>query len=110
MSTTASQITSLTIVYSIVYSAADQKSQSAALLDFVKGIQLWPVNSRTKVTRKIFPFDGIIVDFSCVVLNDIIFQHHSDFGRNSQVFHCVTDSLIMTNEIEYHASIVTMGC
>ena len=49
MSTMASQITSLTIVFSIVYSAADQKSQSAALLAFVKGIQLWPVNSRTKV-------------------------------------------------------------
>ena len=64
MSAMASQITSLTIVYSIVYSGADQrKHQSSASLAFVQGIHRWPVNSPPKrpVTRKMFPFDDVIV-------------------------------------------------
>ena len=59
-----SQITSLTIVYSMVYSGADQrKHQSSALLAFVRGIHRWPVNSPHKwlVTRKIFSFDDVII-------------------------------------------------
>ena len=53
----ASQITSLTIVYSTVYSGADQrKHQRPASLAFVMGIHRWPVNSSHKgpVTRKMF--------------------------------------------------------
>ena len=43
MSAMASQLTSLTIVYSIVYSGADQiKHQSSASLAFVRGIHRWP--------------------------------------------------------------------
>ena len=42
----ASQITSLTIVYSCVYSGVDKrKHQSSASLAFVCGIHRWPVNS-----------------------------------------------------------------
>ena len=51
----ASQITSLTIVYSTVYSDADQrKHQSSASLAFVRGIHRWPMNSPHKwpVTQK----------------------------------------------------------
>ena len=62
----ASQITSLTIVYSTVYSSSDQrKHQSSASLAFVRVIHRWPVNSSHKwsVTRKMFPFDGIIMWF-----------------------------------------------
>ena len=45
MGAMASQITNLTIVYSTVYSGADQrKQQSSALLAFVMGIHRWPVN------------------------------------------------------------------
>ena len=45
----ASQITSLTIVYSTVYSGEDQrKHQGPASLAFVQGIHRWPVNSPTK--------------------------------------------------------------
>ena len=65
MSTMASQITSLTIVYSTVYSSADQrKHQSSASLAFVWGIHRWPVNSPHKgsVTWKMFPFDDIIME------------------------------------------------
>ena len=64
MGAIASQITSLTIVYSIVYSDADQrKHQSSALLAFVRGIHQGPVNSPHKwpVTRKMFPFDDVIM-------------------------------------------------
>ena len=60
----ASQITSLTIVYSTVYSGADQrKHQSSGSLAFVRGIHRGPVNSPHKwpVTRKMFPFDDVIM-------------------------------------------------
>ena len=64
MSEIASQITSLTTVYSIVYSDADQrKHQSSASLAFVRGLHRGPVNSPHKwpVTRKMFPFDDVII-------------------------------------------------
>ena len=64
MGAIASEITSLTIVYSIVYWAADQrKHQSSASLAFVQGIHRGPVNSPHKwpVMRKVFPFDDVIM-------------------------------------------------
>ena len=64
MTTMASQITSLTIVYSTVYSGGDQrKHESSASLAFVRGIHRWPVNSPHKgpVTRKMFSFDDVIM-------------------------------------------------
>ena len=64
MDAIASQIASLTIVYSIVYSDADQrKHQSSASLAFVWWIHRGPVNSPHKwpVTRKRFPFDDVIM-------------------------------------------------
>ena len=73
MSAMASQITSLTIVNSSVYSGADQwKLQSSALLAFVWGIHRWLVNSPHKgpVTRKMFTFDDIIMKLSCHLLQD----------------------------------------
>ena len=61
MSAMASQITSLTIVYST--DADQRKHQSSALLAFVRGIPRWPTNFPHKrpVTRKMFSFD----DASC---------------------------------------------
>ena len=64
MGTMTSQITSLTIVYSTVYSDADQrKHEGFASLAFVRGIHRGPVNSPRKwpVTRKMFPFDDVIM-------------------------------------------------
>ena len=64
MSAIASQITSLTIVYSIVYSDTDQrKHQSSASLAFVQGTHRGPVNSPHiwPVTRKMLSFDDVIV-------------------------------------------------
>ena len=45
MSTIASQITSLTIVYSTVYSDADQRKHHASLAFIVRGIHRGPVFS-----------------------------------------------------------------
>ena len=67
MSPVASQITSVSIVYSTVYSDADQrKHQSPASLAFVWGIHREPVNSPHKwpVTRKMFPFDDVIMPYA----------------------------------------------
>ena len=60
----ASQITSLNIIYSTVYSGADQrKLQSSASLAFVQGIHRWTVNSPHKwpVARNMFTFDDVIM-------------------------------------------------
>ena len=60
----ASQITSLTIVYSTVYSGADErKHQSSLPLALVRVIHWSLVNSPHKgpVTRKMFPFDDVIM-------------------------------------------------
>ena len=64
MDAMAPQITSLTIVYSTVYSGADQrKHKSSASLVFVWGIHWWPVKSPHKwpVMRKMYPFDDVIM-------------------------------------------------
>ena len=64
MGTIASQITSLTIVYTTVYSDAYQrKHESSSSLAFMRGIHRGPVNSPHKwpVTRKMFPFDDVIM-------------------------------------------------
>ena len=64
MGAMVSQITSLMIVDSAVYSGADQrKHQSSASLAFVRGIHRWTVNSSHNwpVTLKMFPFDDVIM-------------------------------------------------
>ena len=66
MNVMVSQLTSPIIVYSTVYSGADQrKHQTSASLAFVRGIHRRPVNSPHKgpVTRKMFPFDDVIIIF-----------------------------------------------
>ena len=64
MSALASQITGVSIVFSIVCSGADQrKHQSSASLALVREIHWWPVVSPHKgsVTRKMFTLDDIIM-------------------------------------------------
>ena len=64
MSTMASQITNLMIVYSTVYSGEDQRKHlRSASMAFVRWIHWWPVNSPRKgpVMRKMFPFDDVIM-------------------------------------------------
>ena len=77
MGAMASQITSLTIVYSTVYSGADQrKHQSSASLAFVWGIHRWPVNSPHKgpITRKMFSSDDVNMRLHAVMIYCIMGQ------------------------------------
>ena len=81
MSTMSSQITSLAIFYSTVYSGADQrKHQSSESLAFVWGIHRWPVNSPHKgpVSRKMFPFVMTPSSIPCCgrPSREFRFQHH----------------------------------
>ena len=85
----ASQITSLTIVYSTVYSDQYQrKHQSSRSLAFVRGIHRWPVNSPHKwpVARKMFPFDDVIMKAGYasinipLAINDPYFMGHSVYS------------------------------
>ena len=122
MSTIASQITSLTIVYSIVYSDADQrKHQSSASLAFVSLVNSphkWPV------TRKIFRFDDVImlwntwINFGAIIMGCNCLSHIQASVLMSQsnegmpgswrqtmhanvISHCVSANLIDTNAIRY---------
>ena len=77
MTMLASQITSLTIVYSIVYSGVNQrKHQSSASLAFVREIHRGPVNFPHKwpVTRKMFPFDDVIMDLHDISDDTVTFR------------------------------------
>ena len=72
MGAMASHFTSLTVVYSSVYSGADQtEHQSSLSLAFVGGIHRWPVNSPHKwpLTQRVFPFDDVIMDKEEVIPN-----------------------------------------
>ena len=76
MGTIVSQIASFTIVYSMVYSGADQrKHQSSATLAFVRwihrGLVTWPV------TWKMFLFDDVIMS---PVSYRALFQHKTIFS------------------------------
>ena len=78
----ASQIISLTIVYSAVSSGADQrKHHSSASLAFVRGIHRGPVNSPHKrpVTRKMFH----LMTSSCILTKGHVY---------GQCFHVMTPS------------------
>ena len=73
MSAMAFQVTGVSIVYSKVFSGADQrKYQRPASLAFV----IWPMNSPHKrpVTRKMFPFDDVILASSSC---EPVIMHHN---------------------------------
>ena len=92
MGAIASQITSLTVVYTTVYSDADQrKYQSSASLTFVRGIHRGSVNSPHKwpVTRKMFPFDDVIM----LNLSTVRFQTHISsirFLPRKGIYYCAS--------------------
>ena len=93
MGTMVSQITSLTIVYSAVYSGADQrKHQSSASLAFVWRIHRGPVNSPHKwpVTRKMFPFDDVIMCTLTCQSKSLNFLHLTT--KRVHCFKCVIKS------------------
>ena len=66
MGAMATHITTLTIVYSTIFSGADQRThQTSASLAFVREIHRWPMHSLYKwpVKRKMFPFDDVIMNY-----------------------------------------------
>ena len=79
MTTMASQITSLTVVYSTIYSDADQrKHQSSASLAFVCGIHRdrWIPRTKGQLRRKMFPFyDVIMISTSAVRCFGFVITH-----------------------------------
>ena len=98
----ASQITSLTSVYLIIFSGTyDRKHQSSASLAFVRGIHRWPVNSPHKepVTRKMFPFDDVIMlwffDSDFHFLISLVITKFSDFLKHPKKTSIFGDSVAM---------------
>ena len=103
MSTIASQITSLTIVYSNVYSGVDQrKHQSSASLAFVRGIHRGPVNSPHKgpVTRKMFPFDDVIMN----ILLYRMFPNRWRFHRASHHWYTTWFCQVILETCSWHSA------
>ena len=90
MGAMASQITSLTIVYSTVHSGADQrKHQSSASQAFEWGIHQSPVNSPHKwpVTQKMFPFDdGFMYKWDLIKTLSISVRELLMVTRNYTIF------------------------
>ena len=86
MSAIASQITSLTIVYSIVYPGTDQgKHQSSASLAFVWGIPRRPVNS---------PHKGPVVS--------IWWRHHGFYSVLLRLTHRGRVTPICVDNLDHH--------
>ena len=86
MTTMASQITYLEVVYLTVYSDADQrKHQSSASLAFVQV----PVNSPNKgpVTRKMFPFDDVIMANVIMRLANVLLINACGHVRAEFIWH-----------------------
>ena len=83
MAAIVSQIAGVPIVYSNVYSGADQrKHQSSASLAFLRGIHRWPVNSPYigAATRKMFPFDDVILLlWNLLICCPMYMNCHGDF-------------------------------
>ena len=92
MIATASQITGLMVVYSTFYSGANQiKLQSSASLAHVQGIGRWPVNSEHKrpVTRKMFPFDDVIMIYSYHCNYSLVWRIVCSRGNRNLEYICV---------------------
>ena len=68
MGAMTSQVTSLTIVYSTVYSGADQRKHQFHVTGFCaeNSLMAGELPAQGPVTRKMFPFDNVIMnDFWC---------------------------------------------
>ena len=98
MSAMASQIPSLTNVYSTVYSGADQrKHQCSTLLVFVKGIHWWLSISphQGPVTRKMFSFDDVIMTYHTIMNYDMKCRYSCNHIKEV-VFMC---SMFLNNSV-----------
>ena len=97
MGTIASQITSLTTVYSTVYSDADQrKHQSSASLAFVRGIHRGPVNS---------PHKWSVMRDDVIMCNTYMYMPHSasNIARHWQMASQIDKGVSFETEHKYGA-------
>ena len=119
MSAMASQITSLTIVYSTVYSGTDKRiHQSSASLAFVRGIHRWPVNSPHKGQWRGKCFH--LMTSSCrIALGAPIHMHDVESLLNKQMhwevavpFACKSFAVIcwLLTPIELHSQSLKAAC
>ena len=115
LSSTASQITSLAIVCSDVYSGADQrKHQSSASLAFERRIHRGPVNSPYKwpVTRKMVPYlmtsSWIYYTLVCNSFDSRYTVRYIDIriGNNQDKCWCLNQTVIESFAIPHHNSII----
>ena len=103
MGAIASRITSLKIVYSSVYSGADQrKYQSSASLALVWGIHRWPVNSPHKWCRYWIPL---------ITLDDRNTLRHWGRGKMAAIFQTTfsNEFSAMLNIWNYYALPISRG-
>ena len=101
-----SQITSLTIVYPTFYSGSDQH-QSSASLAFVQGIRRLSVNFPHKgpVTRKLFPFDDVIMWPMVPSTKDRWFQKRFHvIMRPYFAEWCITSETALLTEMNFNSS------
>ena len=98
----ASPMTSPMIAYSTVHSGRDQRiHQSSASQAFVRGIHRWPVNSPHKwpVTRKMLPFDDVIMETLEAVLCNIEVPSWPEWSPSNHLHH--TSHFIELDEVSY---------
>ena len=85
-----------------IQGADQRKQQSSAFLAFLRGIHRWPMTSPHKgsVTRKVFPFDDVIISLFFVVVCQrsalptlLRFLTLGLFGRRVIVVTCVCPSV-----------------
>ena len=97
MSAMVSQITSLNIFYSTVYSGADERKHlSSSSLAFVRGIHRWPVDSRHKgsVTPKNVSIYWRHQDAFCLGPSDVYSDYwvlSTDYDNYAVVYICRDD-------------------
>ena len=115
MGAVASQITSLTIVYSTVYSGA-RKHQSSASLAILRGIHRWPVNSPHKgpVTRKMFHL--ITSSWGCLFCwyyCSCVYQRNnpnSKFTKDDAIFNALSPDVAHTRRWTRPSLAQAMAC
>ena len=104
----ASQITGVSSACSTIclFKRRSKKHQSSALLAFVRGIHWWPVVSHKEpVTRKMFPFDDVILYISCMISYDgiyVLFTYtlskvYNTFKKDSWLLFLYTNALFINS-------------
>ena len=99
MAVLASQITTVSIIYSTVCLGEDQrKHQSSASLVFARGIHRWLVNSphQGPVTRNMFPFHDVIVTYLSLIVAFYLSEGHMRHSLYTGLTHKGTNNKMLS--------------